>query len=72
MDIRNRFGRMLRRQRRRANLSQTQLAHNIGCTKQAVITWEQGIHSPSLAAAVRLAIELDLSLDALKEPTEGF
>ena len=43
---RKEFGARLRRLRRRAKLTQTQVAAKLHVTKQAISNWEKGLHEP--------------------------
>lgn len=40
-------------------MTQQELADRIGCTRQTVIMLEQGRYVPSLALALKIAIEFD-------------
>lgn len=59
-----RDGAFIRDMRRRAGLTQAQLATRIGTTQSAVARWERGATSPTLASARRVmdACSLDLSI----------
>lgn len=40
-------------------MTQQELAERIGCTRQTVIMLEQGRYVPSLALALKIAVEFD-------------
>ncbi len=54
------FGRWMRGQRRRCNLTQWTLARQIGVCQAIVSHWERGRKLPGAAVAVRLALALDM------------
>ena len=55
LKIRRLWGRNLRRARVRSGWTQAELAEIVGCTRQAVSSWERGISAPSYGARVELA-----------------
>jgi transcriptional regulator with XRE-family HTH domain len=59
------FGTRLRRAREKAGLAREELALAVGKTAQAVLHWEAGRRSPSLADLKILARILDVSVDWL-------
>jgi putative transcriptional regulator len=46
-------------------MTQQQLAHQVGVTRQTIIAIEQGKYSPSLEAAFRIAAVFEKPLDAV-------
>ncbi|MFC0378464.1 helix-turn-helix domain-containing protein [Levilactobacillus acidifarinae] len=59
------FSRQLTQLRQKRHLSQDQLATQLGVSAQAVTDWEQGQATPDLTMLVRLAAQLNVSLDQL-------
>ena len=64
---------LARRTRRWKDLTQEQLAQQIGVSKEALASWEQGEHEPTLSNAVAWARALGLQLidlvpDAGRDP----
>ncbi len=59
------LGANMKEARRRAGLTQAQLADEIGTVRQAVGRWERGACAPSLSMLCALADTLDTSADAL-------
>lgn len=51
--------------RGRSDMTQQDLAENVGCTRQTIIALEQNKYNPSLVLALRLAKELDVSVEEL-------
>ena len=51
--------------RRRAGMSQEQLADQLGITRQSVSKWESGASVPELAKLIAIADFFDVSLDYL-------
>ena len=60
-----RIGSQLRHFRKQRGWTQTELAERAGLKRTALGAYEEGRAEPRLAALVRLAHALDLSLDAL-------
>jgi predicted ATPase/transcriptional regulator with XRE-family HTH domain len=54
------FGRWLRRRRKALDLTQTQLADQVGCTESMLRKIEADVRRPSLLVAERLAVALNL------------
>lgn len=54
--------RKLARARKRAKLSQAELARRIECHRSAICELEKGVREPSLKMLRRLAAELDIEL----------
>ncbi len=46
---------MVQEHRKAAGLTQEELAHSIGVTRQTIIAIEKGNYTPSVALAIRLA-----------------
>ena len=61
------FARLVRRNRRLRNLSQTELGEIIGMTRATVSHIELGLQKIFLGQAVKLSTYLSISLDALKD-----
>ena len=59
----------IRESRTARGLSQAELAHAIGVSRQTVISLEAGRYSPSLPLAFRIARFFDSTVDALFDPT---
>ena len=59
----------IRESRTTRGLSQAELAHAIGVSRQTVISLEAGRYSPSLPLAFRIARFFDSTVDALFDPT---
>jgi putative transcriptional regulator len=55
----------LRRHRLRADLTQQELADRVGATRQTILSIEKGKYSPTVGLALRLARELDASVEEL-------
>lgn len=62
----------IREARRRAGLSQTELAERAGISQQAVAGWETGATDPRWELAPRLATILSCTIDELygRQPPE--
>lgn len=60
------FGRLVRRGRFEYGLDQDALAKAVDVSRTTISNIERGYQSPNLALALRIARELDLSLDSLK------
>ena len=54
-------------------MTQAELAHTVGVTRQTIIAIEQGRYSPSLEMAFQIANAFDVSLDEVfqYQDTEG-
>lgn len=63
------FGRLLQAARKKANMSQTDLAEKLGVTRITISIWERDRSSPTLKFAVEAAQILNFSLEALNDPT---
>lgn len=61
----NVFRQQLVKLRRRQNLSQEQLAHELFVSRQSISKWEQGETSPDLDTVVKLANLLQVDLNEL-------
>jgi putative transcriptional regulator len=55
----------LRELRARHDLTQEELAEDVGVTRQTVISIEKGDYSPSVLLALRIAHRLEVSLEEL-------
>jgi transcriptional regulator with XRE-family HTH domain len=53
-----------------AGATQDQLARIVGIKQETLSGYERGLRPPTLAAATRLAIELDLPLDLIGQDVE--
>ena len=51
-------------------MTQQELAHSVGCTRQTIILLEQGRYGPSLALAFRIARTFGLTVDEVFELAE--
>ena len=65
------FQEQLYRLRKQAGLSQEELSHIIGVSRQAVQKWEAGSARPDLDNLIALASHFKLSLDQLVGLTEN-
>lgn len=65
------FGACLSRFRKKADLTQSELAARIGVTKEAVSSYERGESFPDVATLVAAARALGVSIDELCGATEG-
>lgn len=59
------FASSLRAERGRLDLSQGELARDIGVSVYSVQNWEDGATTPTLSTAMRIADRLGVSLDKL-------
>ena len=55
----------MREARRKLGLTQAQLAHDVGVTRQTISQVESGDYNPTLALCVRIARRLDSDLNTL-------
>ncbi|TVR57449.1 MAG: transcriptional regulator [Spirochaetaceae bacterium] len=55
----------LREYRTSANLTQAQLAENVGVTRQTIIAIERGNYTPSILLALKLARALGVTVEEL-------
>lgn len=58
----NLLGRTIAVARRKARITQSELAHSVGVTAQAVSKWEQGRSCPDIAILDEVADALGISL----------
>lgn len=58
----------VRRLREEAGMTQTELAHRCGCTRQTIIMLEQERYVPSLSLAFEIATTLGASIDRVFQP----
>ncbi|MBD2447395.1 helix-turn-helix transcriptional regulator [Nostoc sp. FACHB-152] len=65
LDIKQRFGKAVRRRRRELDLSQEQLAEQAGLHRTYISNLERGELNPSLETIEKLANALSLSIPAL-------
>ena len=59
--------------RGKADITQDELAHIVGCTRQTIVALEKEKYNPSLSLAIKIARVLDVSIDELfklEEETE--
>lgn len=63
-------GDLIREARRRAGLTQTELAHNLATTQSVIARWESGHRSPTFATTVRALRACDLRLDTKLVPVD--
>lgn len=63
----------VREARLRAGLTQEELSRLCGVSRQTIVTLERGLHEPSIGLVLRIAAELNTSVDALfrLEPSPG-
>lgn len=59
------MGDRIREARKRAGLSQVDLAEKVGVTQPAVANWESGVHDPRRLMLAKIAEALNVSLDWL-------
>ena len=59
------YGEALKYQRENYNISQTELAKNIGISQQNISRWEKNQRLPNIDFCVQLANFYDISLDEL-------
>lgn len=64
------FGNFIYEQRKKAGLSQTQLAEKLGVTNKAVSKWENGAAKPTTAVMRKLAVLFETSLETLLQLRE--
>ena len=55
----------LARIRMERGLTQCQLASRIGCCQKDISRWESGVHTPSTASLLKLAIALGCTMEEL-------
>ena len=67
IDVRNH----VRQRRRSLDITQQQLADRVGVTRQTIVSIERGRYNPSVGLALRIAAELDASVESLFEITGG-
>ncbi|MBD2497823.1 helix-turn-helix domain-containing protein [Nostoc sp. FACHB-280] len=65
LDIKQRFGKAVRRRRRELDLSQEQLAEQAGLHRTYISNLERGELNPSLETIEKLAMALDISIPSL-------
>lgn len=65
LDIKQRFGKAVRRRRRELDLSQEQLAEQAGLHRTYISNLERGELNPSLETIEKLANALNISIPAL-------
>lgn len=58
---------MLKELRKKAGLTQTELAEKIGATQNTVSNWEKGIAKPDIVRAPQLAAALKVSVETVVE-----
>ena len=66
-DIRN----LVRRHRLVAEMTQQELADQVGVTRQTILSIEKGKYTPSVALALGLAEVFDVSVEALFQLNRG-
>ena len=66
-DVAARIGANLRRERRRAGMTQEELARRVGVTRQTIIAIESGKYAPSLPLAMKLARVFGRSVEEVFE-----
>ena len=59
------FATHLRMYRARADITQAELASQVGVDAQSIVNWEKGAYMPSLRTTVKLADALGVSIDQL-------
>ena len=59
------LGEKIREQRKKAGLSQEQLAEKLNVSRQAITKWETGKGIPDVANLIAISDEFGLSLDEL-------
>lgn len=65
LDHAGHFAQNLRRYRRKAKMTQAELAAALGSSRSLISHYEQGKRQPSLHQSVRIADILQISVDAL-------
>ena len=66
-NLKIKFGKRLRRLRRRADITQEQLAERVGVSVEFISNIERGINAPSFETLEKLSISLEVSLSELFE-----
>lgn len=61
----------LRRMRRRADLTQEEVAERVGVSRQTIISIERGRYNPSIGLALSLARAFDVPVEELFELPGG-
>lgn len=61
----------VRRLRRLADLTQQQLADQVGVTRQTILSIEKGNYTPSVALALKLAQALEVRVEDLFQLGQG-
>ena len=51
--------------RGKADITQDELAHLVGCTRQTIVALEKERYNPSLSLALKIALVLGVSVDEL-------
>lgn len=69
--VAERFGWNLRIARRKAGLSQRELAERMGQSQRRVVEWESGKLCPRIGSIVRLAEALEIDPGVLLRETRG-
>ena len=59
-----------RRARRRAEISQEEIARRVGCTRQTIVNCEQRRHEPRVLLAIAIARALGVEVVELWHPLE--
>lgn len=59
------FGNFIYERRKKAGLSQTELAQKVGVTNKAVSKWENGAAKPTTTVLRKLAVLFEIPLDEL-------
>ncbi len=72
IDLSSKFGRVIRRRRKKLGLSQEELAGRAGLHRTYVSLIERGIRNPTLVTMVMLADGLRTTLGALVKELEAF
>jgi len=70
--IQNEFGRVIRRRREKANLSQEALADKAGLHRNYVGLLERGLRTPSIDVLRKLAVGLNTTMASLIGELERF
>lgn len=65
MDVKERFGRNVRRRRLELGISQEELAHEAESNRTYISDVERGTRNPSIEVVERIAIALDVSIGSL-------
>jgi len=61
------LGQIIKKARKKTNLTQIKLGKILNCTRQVVYKWECGNRNPSLKHLVSLSKILNIDLNKLKE-----